>query len=106
MWLLTYPKKTSKASVRTAVKEFISYKDQWTASQVRGLQDTIEAHTKAYAASFGDDIKYMVSPANYFAAEKWTEKVSVKYDKTDLNYKSAGALARPNMPAVTTIKAN
>jgi histidinol dehydrogenase len=106
MWLLTYPKKASKASVRAAVKEFIKDKDQWTPDQVKSLQDTIEAHTNAYTASFNEDIKYMVSPANYFAAEKWTEKVSVKYDKSDVNYKSAGAPARPNMPSVTTIKAN
>jgi hypothetical protein len=106
MWLLSYPKKASKASVRTAVKEFIADKEQWTPGQVKDLQDKIEAHSRDYVATFGDDIKYMVSPANYFASEKWTEKVSVKYDKTDINYKTAGAPARPNMPAVTTIKAN
>jgi hypothetical protein len=106
MWLLTYPKKASKAAVRAAVKEFIADKEQWTPEQVKDLQDKIETHAKAYTVSFGDDIKYMVSPANYFASEKWTEKVPVKYDKTDVNYKTAGAPARPNMPAVITIKAN
>lgn len=106
MWLLSYPKKASKASVRAAVKEFIADKEKWTPAQVKDLQDKIEAHTRAYVGTFGDDIKYMVSPANYFASEKWTEKLSVKYDKTDVNYKTAGAPARPNMPAVTTIKAN
>lgn len=106
MWLLSYPKKAIKASVKAAVREFIRDKDQWTPAQVKDLQDKIEAHTRAYAASFADDIKYMVSPANYFASEKWTEKVPVKYDKTDVNYKTAGAPARPNMPSITTIKAN
>jgi hypothetical protein len=106
MWLLLYPKKASKAAVKAAVKEFISDKDQWTPAQVQDLQDKIEAHTKDYVTSFGDDIKYMVSPTNYFASEKWTEKLSVKYDKTDVNCKTAGAPARPNMPIVTTIKAN
>ena len=106
MWLLSYPKRASKASVKAAVKEFITDKDQWTPAQVKDLQDKIEAHTRAYVASFDDDIKYMVSPANYFASEKWTEKVPVKYDKTDMNYKTAGAHARPNIPSVTTIKAN
>ena len=105
-WLLTYPKKASKASVRAAVKEFIADKKHWTSEQVKELQDKIEAHTRAYVASFGDDIKYMVSPANYFASEKWTEKVPVKYDKTDINYKTAGAPTRPNMPSIKTIKAN
>ena len=106
MWLLFYPRKASKASVRAAVKEFIADKEQWTPAQVKDLQDKIETHTRAYVASFGDDHTYMVSPVNYFAAEKWTEKVSVKYDKTDVNYKMAGAHARPNIPSVTTIKAN
>ncbi len=106
MWLLSYPKRASKASVKAAVKEFITDKDQWTPAQVKDLQDKIETHTRAYVASFDDDIKYMVSPANYFAAEKWTEKVPVKYDKTDMNYKTAGAPVRPNMPAVLMIKAN
>jgi hypothetical protein len=106
IWLLSYPKKSSKAAVRAAVKEFRKGKEQWTPEQVKALQKMITTHTVAYVASFGGDIRFMVSPVNYFAAEKWTEKLSVKYDKTDVNYKTAGAPAKPNMPSIKTIKAN
>ena len=106
MWQLSYPKKATKAAVRAAVSEFRKGKELWTGEQVKGLQENITTHTAAYVASFGGDIRFMVSPVNYFAAEKWTERLSVKYDKTDVNYKTAGAPARPNMPSITTIKVN
>ena len=106
LWRLTYPKKAGRAAVMKAVKDFIKGKKQWTPEQVKALQDTITAHTAAYVASFNGDFTYMVSPANYFAAEKWTEKVSVKRDKNDVNCKTAGAHAIPNMPKITTVRFN
>ena len=106
VWRLTYPKKASRATIINAVKDLTKGKGQWTPEQVKALQDTITNHTAAYVASFGGDYTYMVSPVNYFAAEKWTEKVSVKRDKTDVNCKTAGAHATPNMPKITTIRVN
>ena len=106
MWRLSYPKKAGRASIIAAVKDLIKDKEQWTPEQVKALQDTINNHTAAYVASFNSDYTYMVSPVNYFAAEKWTEKVSVKQDKADVHRKMAGAHAVPNMPKVTTIRVN
>jgi hypothetical protein len=109
MWRLSYPKKGNRASIITAVKDLIKGKEEWAPEQVKALQDIITSHTAAYVASFSGDYTYMVSPVNYFAAEKWTEKVSVKQpkrDKTDVHQKMAGAHAVPNMPKITTIKVN
>ena len=109
MWRVSYPKKAGRATIINAVKDIIKGKEQWAPEQVKALQDTITNHTTAYVASFSGDYTYMVSPVNYFAAEKWTEKVSVKqhkYDKTDVHHKMAGAHAVPNMPKVTTIRVN
>ena len=109
MWRLSYPKKASRVNLMAAVKDLIQGKEQWAPEQVKALQDTITNHTTAYVASFSGDYTYMVSPVNYFAAEKWTEKVSVKQpkrDKTDVHQKMAGAHAVPNMPKVTTMKVN
>ena len=106
LWRLTYPKKAGRAAIMKAVKDFIKGKEQWTPEHVKALQDTITNHTAAYVASFGGDYTYMVSPVNYFAAEKWTEKVSAKRDKNDVHYKNAGAHAIRNMPKITTIRVN
>ena len=105
VWRLSYPKKAARAPVLNAIKDFIRGKEQWTIEQVKVLEQTITAHTTAYINSFGSDFTYMVSPVNYFASEKWTERVSLKQDRTDVNSKSAGAPAKPNMPKITTIKA-
>ena len=106
LWRLTYPKKASRAIIVKAVKDLAKGKEQWAPEQVKALQETITGHTAAYVASFGGDYTYMVSPVNYFAAEKWTEKVSVKRDKNDVHYKTAGAHAIRNMPKITTIRVN
>ena len=106
MWRVTYPKKAGRAAITAAVKDLIKGKEQWAPEQVKALQDTITSHTAAYVASFGGDYTYMVSPVNYFAAEKWTEKVSAKRDKNDVHYKTAGAHAIRNMPKITTIRVN
>lgn len=106
LWRLTYPKKAGRALIMKTVKDFIKGKKQWTHEQVKALEETITAHTTSYVASFAGEFTYMVSPVNYFAAEKWTEKVSVKRDKTDVNSKTAGAHAITNMPKIRTIKAN
>ena len=106
MWRLSYPKKSGRAAIMGAVKDLIKCREQWTPEQVKALQDAITNHTAAYVASFGGDYTYMVSPVNYFAAEKWTERVSLKKDKKDVHRKMAGAHAVPNMPKVTTITVN
>ena len=106
MWRVSYPKKAGRAAITAAVKDLIKGKEPWLPEQVKALQDTITSHTAAYVASFSGDYTYMVSPVNYFAAEKWTEKVSVKRDKNDVHYKNAGAHAIRNMPKITSIKGN
>lgn len=105
-WRLTYPKKASRQSIKNAIKDFVRGKDDWMAEQVKNLQDAINTHTAAYIASFDGNTRYMVSPVNYFASEKWREKLPVASSTKDLNFKSAGAHPVRNLPKVTVIEVN
>jgi len=105
LWRLTYPKKAGRAAVMKAVKDFV----KGSAMDTRTSEGLAGYHHDTHGCIRGliqRDFTYMVSPANYFAAEKWTEKAFVKRDKNDVHCKTAGAHAIPNMPKITTIRFN
>ena len=100
MWLLDYPKKSSRKLVTAEIKAFTRANAGWTAEQVSELQQKITTHTAAYIRQ--TDAQYVCAPHNYIAARKWTEKLFTKAG----DYKQAGAHAVMNLPKSTKVVYN
>lgn len=82
-----WPYRTPKNKIWAAVDQFKKNKKNWSAEQVKNLVIEIRLHLQWYLPQQGKDV---MSIPNYFDAEKWLEKKSIKGIADNSGYKTSG----------------